>query len=59
LCDPIPQAFADAFARLIMNRAEAERMGQAGRLHMTQHFSQAAFGSRLETILREVMMQPQ
>jgi len=58
LCDPTPQAFAEAFGRLILNQAEAERMGQAGRIHVAQHFSQAAFGSRLETILDEVMAQP-
>jgi len=58
LCEPTPQAFAEAFVRLLMNREEAKRMGQAGRRHVTRHFSRAAFGRRLETILHEVMRQP-
>jgi alpha-1,3/alpha-1,6-mannosyltransferase len=54
LCDPIPQAFAGALARLITNPAEAERLGQAGYARVTKHFSRSAFGSRLEAIVREV-----
>jgi alpha-1,3/alpha-1,6-mannosyltransferase len=55
LCEPTPQAFADACARLITNREETTRMGQAGRVHVAQHFSQAAFSRRLETILCELV----
>jgi alpha-1,3/alpha-1,6-mannosyltransferase len=55
LCEPTPRVFAAALARLISNRHEAEQMGRAGRAHVAQHFSQAAFGSRLEAILREVV----
>jgi glycosyltransferase involved in cell wall biosynthesis len=55
LSEPTAQAFATALVRLIVNRPEARRMGQAGRAHVTQHFSRAAFGSRLESILREVI----
>ena len=58
LCEPTPQAFAEAFARLLMNGDEAKRMGQAGRRRVTQHFSRTAFGNRLETILHEVLRQP-
>jgi alpha-1,3/alpha-1,6-mannosyltransferase len=58
LCAPTPQAFADACARLITNHEETARMGQAGRAHVAQHFSQALFGRRLETILRELVAQP-
>jgi alpha-1,3/alpha-1,6-mannosyltransferase len=54
LCRPTPQAFADALARLITDPVAAERMGQAGRLHVAQHFSLAAFGSRLEAIVQEL-----
>jgi alpha-1,3/alpha-1,6-mannosyltransferase len=57
LCDPTPKAFAEACARLILNRDEAVRLGRAGRAHVIQHFSQAAFGGRLEAVLREVAMQ--
>lgn len=55
LSEPTARAFAAALVRLIMNRTEAQRMGQAGRTHVTRHFSRAAFGSRLESILREVV----
>src|SRR5262245_2577718 len=39
LCRPTPQAFAEALARLIAHPEAATRMGQAGRLHVAQHFS--------------------
>jgi len=55
LCPPTPQAFAEALARLIANPGMAERMGQAGRLHVAQHFSLAAFGTRLEAIIQELV----
>ena len=58
LCAPTPPVFADALARLILNRSEAEDMGQAGRVHVARHFSRAAFGSRLVSIIREVAAQP-
>jgi alpha-1,3/alpha-1,6-mannosyltransferase len=55
LCHPTPQAFAEALARLIMNPVAAERMGQAGRLHVARNFSLAAFGTRLEAIIQELV----
>jgi alpha-1,3/alpha-1,6-mannosyltransferase len=58
LCEPTPQAFAEACARLILNRDEAACLGRAGRAHVTQYFSRAAFGSRVETILGKLLAQP-
>ena len=55
LCRPTPLAFAEALARLIVNPEAAERMGQAGRRHVAKHFSQAAFGTRLEAIIQELV----
>ena len=55
LCRPTPQAFAEALVRLIADPAAAERMGQAGRLHVARHFSRAAFGARLEAIVQELV----
>jgi alpha-1,3/alpha-1,6-mannosyltransferase len=55
LCRPTPQAFADALARLIADPVAAERMGQAGRLHVARNFSLAAFGTRLEAIVQELV----
>lgn len=55
LCESTPAAFAEALARLIVNPAEAEHMGQAGRVHVARHFSLTAFGSRLEAIVQELV----
>lgn len=54
LCRPTPGAFAAALTRLIRDRDAAERMGRCGRERAETHFSRAAFGTRLERILREV-----
>jgi alpha-1,3/alpha-1,6-mannosyltransferase len=55
LCPPTPQAFAEALARLLMDPVAAARMGQAGRRHVAKHFSQAAFGTRLEAIVQALV----
>jgi len=53
LCAPTPAAFADAMGTLIRDPELAERMGRAGRLHVSRYFSRDAFGARLEAILDE------
>jgi alpha-1,3/alpha-1,6-mannosyltransferase len=58
LCAPTAEAFADALARLLGDSAGAARMGRAGRAHVAQHFSRAAFGRRLEAVLTEVACSP-
>ena len=55
LCAPTPEAFAEALRPLITDAALAHRMGAAGRRHVAANFSRAAFGARLETIVREVV----
>jgi alpha-1,3/alpha-1,6-mannosyltransferase len=55
LCEPTPAAFAAALSRLIINRDEARRMGQAGRAHIVRHFSHAIFGSRLNQIVNDLL----
>jgi alpha-1,3/alpha-1,6-mannosyltransferase len=55
LCRPSPQAFAEALGQLVTDPVAAERMGQAGRRHVAKHFSLAAFGTRLEAILQELV----
>ena len=57
LCPPTPAAFADALARLLLDRERACRMGEAARLHARQRFSRAAFGVRLDAIIRELVIQ--
>ncbi len=54
LCEPNPEAFAAALARLLRDRDEAARMGRAARLRARTLFSRAAFGERLDAIVREV-----
>lgn len=55
LCEPTAGAFAAAAARLLGDAALAGRMGRAGRAHVAAHFSRAAFGARLEAVLRDVV----
>jgi alpha-1,3/alpha-1,6-mannosyltransferase len=55
LCPPTPQAFAEALARLVTDPVAAARMGQAGRRHVTQHFSRTAFGARLERLVWDLV----
>jgi len=55
LCPPRSEAFAEALHRLILNPATAARLGHAGRAHVRARFSRAAFGARLESILRDVV----
>jgi alpha-1,3/alpha-1,6-mannosyltransferase len=57
LCVPTVDAFADALACLMLDPAAARRMGQAGRAHVTAHFSDRLFGARLEALLTEVVGQ--
>lgn len=58
LCEPTPQAFAAAFARLLADRGAAAQMGRAARVHVAANFSSAAFGARLDAIVRAVAAAP-
>jgi len=51
LCPPTAVAFADALQRLIDEPALADRLGDAGRARVIQHFSRRAFGERLDAII--------
>jgi alpha-1,3/alpha-1,6-mannosyltransferase len=53
LCAPQPAAFAHAMRTLVLDRDRAHRMGRAGRAHVTRSFSRAAFGTRLDRIVRD------
>jgi alpha-1,3/alpha-1,6-mannosyltransferase len=55
LCDPTPQAFAQALARLVTDPVHAACMGQTGRHHVAQHFARAVFGVRLERMVQELV----
>lgn len=55
LCDPTPDAFAEALVRVLVDRQTAVGMGQTGREHVSRHFSRAAFGRRLEHVLYDLV----
>src|SRR5262249_22893296 len=50
-----PEAFAGALRQLLAEPDRARRMGEAGRARVAERFSRAAFGARLEQVLREVV----
>jgi alpha-1,3/alpha-1,6-mannosyltransferase len=52
LCAPTAAAFAAALQRLIDDPDLADRFGAAGRARAAAHFSLAAFGNRLDAVLR-------
>jgi alpha-1,3/alpha-1,6-mannosyltransferase len=58
LCDPAPEAFADALARLVADPPLATRLGRAARVHVASNFSLDSFGARLWSITRE-LLEPQ
>lgn len=55
LCEPTAAAFADALGRLILNPDEADRMGRAGRRHVSVTFSRVQFGAKLDAIVDALM----
>uniref|UniRef100_A0A2N9I7P0 Alpha-1,3/1,6-mannosyltransferase ALG2 n=1 Tax=Fagus sylvatica TaxID=28930 RepID=A0A2N9I7P0_FAGSY len=51
LCDPTPQHFSLAMAKLIQDPAMAKRMGEEARRHVTESFSTKIFGQRLNQFI--------
>ncbi|GMY13431.1 alpha-1,3/1,6-mannosyltransferase ALG2 [Fagus crenata] len=51
LCDPTPQQFSLAMAKLIQDPAMAKRMGEEARRHVTESFSTKIFGQRLNQFI--------
>lgn len=54
---PAAEAFAAAIARLVLDRAAADRMGRAARRSVRAQFSLDAFAERLQAIVRDVVAQ--
>jgi glycosyltransferase involved in cell wall biosynthesis len=54
LCEPRPDAFAEALVRLVRAPELRRALGAAGRAHVARSFSRARFGARFEAVLREV-----
>ncbi len=59
LCPPTAEGFADALVRMVLDPGEARRMGEAGRRHVEDSFSLAAFGARLDAIVQELTATPE
>jgi alpha-1,3/alpha-1,6-mannosyltransferase len=51
LCKATEESFAAGIARLLLNEAEARRMGHAGRRHVKANFSFGAFRESLRAVL--------
>jgi alpha-1,3/alpha-1,6-mannosyltransferase len=54
LCNPTPEAFADALASLLLDRAASDRMGDAGREWVSANFSLEAFAEQWTALIEEV-----
>ncbi|KAH1222915.1 Alpha-1,3/1,6-mannosyltransferase ALG2 [Glycine max] len=54
LCDPTPQEFSLAMAKLINDPQEAERMGREARRHVAESFSTKSFGQHLNRYLVDI-----
>ncbi|CAI9088823.1 OLC1v1023264C5 [Oldenlandia corymbosa var. corymbosa] len=55
LCDPSPQDFSLAMAKLIRDPEMAERMGREARQHVAESFSTKIFGQKLHRYLVDVV----
>ncbi|XP_057967197.1 uncharacterized protein LOC131157230 isoform X1 [Malania oleifera] len=54
LCDPTPQEFSSAMAKLIRDPKMAEKMGENARQHVTESFSTKIFGQHLNRYLIDI-----
>ncbi len=55
LCEPVPDALAQAIMRLAGDARLAERLGSAGRARVEQEYSRSLFGERLDTMVRQAV----
>lgn len=54
LCDPTPQKFSLAMAKLIQDPTMAKRMGEEAWRHVTESFSTKIFGQRLNQYIFDI-----
>ncbi|KAI4332738.1 hypothetical protein L6164_017622 [Bauhinia variegata] len=54
LCDPTPEEFSQAMAKLIQDSEAAERMGREARSHVVESFSTKTFGHHLNRYLVDI-----
>lgn len=55
LCEPTPEAFSRAMARVYAGREETSAMGEAGRRHVVENFSFVAFTRKLNGIVLDLI----
>ncbi|KAF9603544.1 hypothetical protein IFM89_037025 [Coptis chinensis] len=55
LCDPTPQDFSLAMAKLIKDPSVVDKMGREARQHVSESFSTKVFGQRLNQYLIDVV----
>ena len=55
LCEPAPDALAQAVMRLAGDARLAERLGSAGRARVEQSYSRSLFGERLDAMVRQAV----
>ena len=54
LCDPTPQEFSSAMAKLLNDPQGAEKMGREARRHVDESFSTKSFGQYLNRYLVDI-----
>ena len=54
LCDPTPEDFGSKLGKLFEDKVGAQKMGEAGRTHVVEHFSFAAFTERLNNVVENL-----
>ena len=55
LCEPTPEAFADAMVQVIRDPERNRRMGEMGRQQVIDHFSFEAFTSALDGVVTQTL----
>uniref|UniRef100_A0A1Q3G0L9 Alpha-1,3/1,6-mannosyltransferase ALG2 n=1 Tax=Culex tarsalis TaxID=7177 RepID=A0A1Q3G0L9_CULTA len=56
LCEPTPEQFSAAMAKLVRDRHHGERLGQMGRKRVQQRFSFDAFATKLDNVVTELVV---
>lgn len=57
LCEPLPESFAEAVAKLFKNKDLIQTMGEKGRVHV-KTFSNQAFADSLENVIQDLLRGP-
>jgi glycosyltransferase involved in cell wall biosynthesis len=55
LCDPSPQAFAEALTKLVVQPENTEELGMNGRRRVEKYFSKETFAKQLDAIIQSTV----